>query len=103
MLLQGTSSSSTESEGSVLTLDHIQTAERLSQECRAEGGYLQRLAQLSEACVNNNAGDEPDSSQPLDKPGDSDRSDDGEEKTNLSEEEQQAVDAVKATFVKLYS
>ena len=100
MLLQGTSSSSTESEGSVLTLDHVQTAERLSQECRAEGGYLQRLAQLSEACVNNNAGDEPDSSQPLDKP---QGSDDGEEKTNLSVEEQQAVDAVKATFVKLYS
>ena len=93
-----------------MTLNQIEEAERLSQqemECitPSEGGFLGRLAQLSESNVNKA---EPDSSHCQPQPSEQSEEDNtsdkpSDEKNNLSEEEQEAVDVVKATFVELYN
>ena len=71
----------------------------------SEGGFLGRLAQLSESSVNK---PEPDSSHcepPTSEQSEEDHTSDkpSDEKNNLTPEEQEAVDVVKATFVELYN
>ena len=93
---------------STLSLEHVEEAERQSQDVPEVGGYSDRLAEISRTYSNREAPD-PDANTSDEsfskdaKPDTNSDNSDNDDDDKLTDEERAAIETVKSTFVNLFT